>query len=168
VFGRAPAGARPGAAARESALRRSGAPAGSDPSAAYAADAAALESSPRKRRQAEFKYLGTTLDVHPLELWPRAFAQPRDRARDLARSIGRRVTILGWPITAKPVLTAAEEQMEFVSFEDETAIFEAVLFPEAYRRFRHFLFEDRPLWVSGLVERDRGAITLTVERISHA
>ncbi len=172
VFGRAPGGARPGAAARESALRRSGAPAGSDPSAAYAAAAAATaaapESSPRKRRQAEFKYLGTTLDVHPLELWPRAFAQPRDRARDLARSVGRRVTILGWPITAKPVLTAAEEQMEFVSFEDETAIFEAVLFPDAYRRFRHFLFEDRPLWVSGLVERDRGAITLTVERISRA
>jgi DNA polymerase-3 subunit alpha/error-prone DNA polymerase len=143
------------------------APAGAWPACACAS-AAAAESSPRKRRQAEFKYLGTTLDCHPLELWPRAFAQPRDRARDLPRSVGRRVAILGWPITAKPVLTAQEEQMEFVSFEDETAIIEAVLFPDAYRRFRHFLFEDRPLWVSGLVERDRGAITLTVERISFA
>jgi DNA polymerase-3 subunit alpha/error-prone DNA polymerase len=178
--GRAPAGARPGAAARESALRSS-----NDPSATAAATAAAaavaaasaasrsassptFDTSPRKRRQAAFKYLGTTLDCHPLELWPRAFAQPRDRARDLPRSVGRRVAILGWPITAKPVLTAQEEQMEFVSFEDETAIFEAVLFPDAYRRFRHFLFEDRPLWVCGLVEHDRGAITLTVERISYA
>ncbi|MCE1195641.1 DNA polymerase III subunit alpha [bacterium] len=150
-----------GGAARGSAPRAS-----SDPAAFTAAlPAAAPEASPRRRRQAEFKYLGTTLDVHPLELWPRAFARPRDRARDLPRSVGRRVTVLAWPITAKPVLTAAEEQMEFVSFEDETAIFEAVLFPAAYRRFRHLLFESRPLWVCGLVERDRGAITLTVESI---
>jgi DNA polymerase-3 subunit alpha/error-prone DNA polymerase len=170
------AGARPGAAAREGALRSSNDPAAAAAEAAVAAASAASRSasspasdtSPRKRRQAAFKYLGTTLDCHPLELWPRAFAQPRDRARDLPRSVGRRVAILGWPITAKPVLTAQEEQMEFVSFEDETAIFEAVLFPDAYRRFRHFLFEDRPLWVCGLVEHDRGAITLTVERISYA
>jgi DNA polymerase-3 subunit alpha/error-prone DNA polymerase len=155
-----------GAAARDGALRASNAP--SAAATAAAAAASASDASPRKRRQAAFKYLGTTLDAHPLELWPRVFAQPRDRARDLPRSVGRRVTILGWPITAKPVLTAQEEQMEFVSFEDETAIFEAVLFPDAYRRLRHFLFEDRPLWVSGIVERDRGAITLTVERISRA
>jgi hypothetical protein len=123
--------------------------------------------SSRKRRAAELKYLGTTLDAHPLELWPRALAQPRTRAADLRRAIGRRVRLLGWPITAKPVLTANEEPMEFVSFEDETAIFEAVLFPDAFRKFRHLLFEEHPLWITGLVERNRGAITLTIESLSH-
>jgi len=121
--------------------------------------------SPRKRRQAEFKYLGTTLDCHPLELWPRLFAQPRLSARDMDRHVGRRIRLLAWPITAKPVLTSSEEPMEFVSFEDETAIFEAVLFPDAYKRFRHLLFEESPLWVEGLVEKDRGAVTLTIESI---
>jgi len=121
--------------------------------------------SPRKRRQAEFKYLGTTLDCHPLELWPRLFSQPRLRARDLDRHVGRRIRLLAWPITAKPVLTSSDEPMEFVSFEDETAIFEAVLFPDAYKRFRHLLFEETPLWVEGLVEKDRGALTLTIESI---
>ncbi len=121
--------------------------------------------SPRKRRQAEFKYLGTTLDCHPLELWPRLFAQPRLRARDLPRHVGRRIRLLAWPITAKPVLTSSEEPMEFVSFEDETAIFEAVLFPDAFKRFRHLLFEEAPLWVEGLVEKDRGALSLTIESI---
>ncbi len=121
--------------------------------------------SPRKRRQAEFKYLGTTLDCHPLELWPRLFAQPRLRARDLERHVGRRIRLLAWPITAKPVLASSEEPMEFVSFEDETAIFEAVLFPDAYKRFRHLLFEEAPLWVEGLVEKDRGALSLTIESI---
>jgi len=122
----------------------------------------------RKRRAAELKYLGTTLDSHPLELWPRAFATPRDRAVDLRRSVGRRVRLLGWPITAKPVLTASEEPMEFVSFEDETAIFEAVLFPEAFRKFRHLLFEEGPLWITGLVENNRGAISLTIENLVRA
>jgi len=122
----------------------------------------------RKRRAAELKYLGTTLDSHPLELWRRALAQPRTRAADLRHMIGRRVRLLGWPITAKPVLTANEEPMEFVSFEDETAIFEAVLFPEAFKKFRHLLFEEHPLWIRGLVENNRGATTLTIEEMRSA
>jgi len=122
--------------------------------------------APRKRRQAEFKYLGTTLDCHPLELWPSLFRRPGLRARDLESQVGRRIRLLAWPITAKPVLTSSEEPMEFVSFEDETAIFEAVLFPEAFKSFRHLLFEEGPVWVDGLVEKDRGAITLTIESLS--
>ena len=124
--------------------------------------------SPRKRCEAELKYLGTTLAIHPLALWPGAFGQARTRAADLRNNVGRRLRLLGWPITAKPVLTAGEEAMEFVSFEDETAIFETVLFPEAYEKYRHFLFEARPLWVEGTVEYDRGAVTLTIESLSRA
>ncbi|PKL05965.1 MAG: hypothetical protein CVV53_06730, partial [Spirochaetae bacterium HGW-Spirochaetae-9] len=124
--------------------------------------------SPRKRRQAEFKYLGTTLDCHPLELWPRLFSQPRLRAKDLDLHVGRRIRLLAWPITAKPVLTSSEEPMEFVSFEDETAIIEAVLFPDAYRKYRHLLFEEAPLWITGLVESNRGALSLTIESIKKA
>ena len=86
----------------------------------------------------------------------------------MRNNVGRRLRLLGWPITAKPVLTADEEAMEFVSFEDETAIFETVLFPEAYEKYRHFLFEARPLWVEGTVEYDRGAVTLTIESLSRA
>lgn len=122
----------------------------------------------RKRREAELKYLGTTLDIHPLALWPKAFGAARVRADSLSRHVGANVRLLGWAITAKPVLTSSDEPMEFVSFEDETALFESVLFPEAFRRFRHLLFEQRPLWVSGKVEEDRGAVTLTVESISPA
>lgn len=55
--------------------------------------------------------------------------------------------------------------MEFVSFEDETALYEAVLFPEVYRAYRHLLFEPGPLLVSGRVEEDRGAVTLSVSCI---
>ena len=139
--------------------------------AAFAPGAAAsfgASVAPRRRKEAELKYLGTTLGSHPLELWPRAFAQPRTRAAELRNRIGMRVRILGWLITAKPVLTAQEEAMEFLSFEDETAIIEAVLFPAAYVRFRHLLFDEGPLWITGRVEEDRGAVTLTIEDLRPA
>ena len=163
-------------AAREGAAGGSATSGGSGASNLFAPEVESVAPAPRapephpgsmrKKRVAELKYLGTTLDSHPLELWPRAFAAPRERAVDLRRGVGRRVRLLGWPITAKPVLTASEETMEFVSFEDETAIFEAVLFPEAYREYRHLLFEEHPLWIAGLVENNRGAISLTIENLS--
>ncbi|MEI6389066.1 MAG: DNA polymerase III subunit alpha, partial [Spirochaetota bacterium] len=84
--------------------------------------------------EGQMRRIGTTLSVHPLELWPEALAAPRILARDLASHEGRVVRLLGWPVTAKEVLAKGELPMEFVSFEDETAIYEAVLFPETYRR----------------------------------
>jgi DNA polymerase III alpha subunit len=66
------------------------------------------------------------------------------------------------------VQTAEDEPMEFISFEDETALYETVLFPEEYELYRHLLFEQRPLIVRGLVERDRGAVTVTISGIGKA
>lgn len=112
------------------------------------------------------RYLGTTLDEHPLELYPRVLAAPRTLGRDLESLAGRRVELAGWPITAKPVLTASDEPMEFVSFEDETALYEAVLFPDVYRRYRALLYGAKPLWVRGRVQEDRGATVLSVESLA--
>jgi len=110
-------------------------------------------------------YLGTTLSTHPLALWPRALAMPRALGRDLPSLVGRRVALIGWPITAKPVVTSGGEAMEFVSFEDETALYETVLFPGAFGRYRHLLYDERPLVVRGVVEEDRTAVTVTVDSL---
>jgi len=124
--------------------------------------------SERKRLESEMRYLGTTLQVHPLRLWPGVLSRAGSPAEDLPGLVGHRVELVGWPITAKPVLTAEEEPMEFVSFEDETALYETVLFPETYATYRHLLFEERPLLVRGLVEEDRGAVTVTVSSMEKA
>lgn len=122
--------------------------------------------SERKLLEEQMRYLGTTLAVHPMILWPGAMGRKRVRGRELNSFVGRNVELVGWPVTAKPVLTSTDEPMEFVSFEDETAIFETVLFPEAYRKYRHLLFDERPLLIKGLVEKDRGAVTVTVKEIN--
>jgi DNA polymerase-3 subunit alpha/error-prone DNA polymerase len=121
--------------------------------------------SERKRLESEMRYLGTTLAVHPLALWPGALSRARSLGRDIPSLVGRHIELIGWPVTAKPVLTADEEPMEFISFEDETALYETVLFPDEYRLYRHLLFEERPLIVRGLVEEDRGAVTLAISSI---
>lgn len=125
--------------------------------------------SARKRLESEMRYLGTTLQVHPLALWPNLLSsRSRTLGKDLPGLVGQRVELIGWPITAKPVLTSEEDPMEFISFEDETALYETTLFPEEFELYRHLLFEQRPLIVRGLVEDDRGATTVTISSLAKA
>ena len=114
----------------------------------------------------EVETLGFLLSAHPLEPYERAL---RGRgviaARDLDRHAGGRVTLLGWYVTSKLVQTKDREQMEFLAFEDTTALYDVTLFPDAYRRFCHLLTSTRPFLLTGLVEEDLGVCTLTVDRV---
>jgi error-prone DNA polymerase len=60
------------------------------------------------------------------------------------------------------VPTTHSEPMDFVSFEDRTALYDATFFPDAYRRYCHLLALDRPYVLEGKIEDDFGAVTLTV------
>jgi DNA polymerase-3 subunit alpha/error-prone DNA polymerase len=86
------------------------------------------------------------------------------KAVDLPRCIGRRITLAGWLITGKVVSTKRGDPMEFLTFEDETGIVETTFFPDAYRRFCHIIDRQRPYLLTGKVEEDWGALTLTVEK----
>ena len=55
--------------------------------------------------------------------------------------------------------------MQFVSFEDRTGIYEAVLFPALYDRYCHLLHPDRGYILKGKVEETFGAVGLTVHRV---
>jgi len=114
----------------------------------------------------EVETLGFLLSAHPLDPYERAL---RGRgviaARDLDRYAGARVSVLGWWVTSKPVQTKDKEPMEFLSFEDTTALYDATLFPPAYRRFCHLLTSTRPFLLHGRVEEDHGVATLNVDRL---
>jgi DNA polymerase III alpha subunit len=56
--------------------------------------------------------------------------------------------------------------MEFLTFEDETGIVETTFFPAVYHRFCHMLDRGRPYLLTGRVEQDWGAVTLTVDRVA--
>lgn len=111
----------------------------------------------------EFETLGFLRGGHPLSLWGGAVARlGRILAKDIPAHLGRQVVLAGWPVTQKEVLTAGGRSMDFVSFEDETALYETVLFPETYARFKRLLLDQRPLAVSGRVKDDQGALVVEV------
>ncbi len=115
----------------------------------------------------EYERLGFLATAHPLEVFaPRRRGRAWVRAADLADHVGRTVSVLSWPISAKTITTTGNEVMEFVSFEDETALYEAVLFPRPYRRYANLLFCDAPVVVTGQVDEDYGALSVLVDHIA--
>jgi DNA polymerase-3 subunit alpha/error-prone DNA polymerase len=120
----------------------------------------------RRRLAGEFDVLGFLCDGHPMALC----AVQRRRAGaveavDLGRHVGRTVRFAGWLVTAKQVHTRQGEPMEFLTFEDETGLCEATFFPKIYRLFCHLLERGRAYLLTGRVEQDWGAVTLTVRSL---
>jgi error-prone DNA polymerase len=114
----------------------------------------------------ELETLDFLISRHPLTLYREPLARLRHvRAVDLKEHVGRRVTTVGWWVSGKVVTTKDEEPMEFISFEDTSALYETTFFPQVYARFCHILNRSRPYVLTGLVEEDFGAVTLTVDSV---
>jgi len=137
-----------------------------EPGEAPAALPAAPGYDERTMLRHEAETLGFLISRHPLTLYGSEVEGLRRVAGDdLHKHVGRNVTTIGWLVTGKVVDTKQDEPMEFVSFEDTTAIYETTLFPDVYRRFCHMLSHARPYVLRGKVEEEFGAVTLTVTDI---
>ena len=121
---------------------------------------------PLVRLRHELETLGLLVSGHPLELYgPRLHRLPLVPAAALSEHVGKKVTTAGWFVTGKTVMTLRREPMEFVSFEDTTALYETTFFPRAYERFCHLMGYSRPYLLRGRVVEDYGAISLNVEDV---
>jgi DNA polymerase-3 subunit alpha/error-prone DNA polymerase len=118
----------------------------------------------RSRARREFATLGFLCDSHPLKFLTIP-AGGLVKVRDLSAQIGRQVRLAAWLLTGKLVSTRTGEAMEFLTFEDETGQVETTFFPLVYRKHAHMLRSGRGYLLTGLVEEDFGALTLTVDRI---
>ncbi|MFZ7127096.1 MAG: DNA polymerase III subunit alpha [Desulfobacterales bacterium] len=122
---------------------------------------------PLERLRREFAVLGFLCDRHPMALYRKIIDARRTvKADGLHRWLGRQVRFAGWLVTGKVVHTRQGAPMEFLTFEDETGIVETTFFPEAYHRFCHLLNRNRPFLLTGRVEAEWGALTLTVNRVA--
>jgi len=114
----------------------------------------------------EVEVLGFPLSVHPLDLYRDCLAGLNHvPANEIEKHAGERVTMIGWWVTNKMVYTRNEEPMSFISFEDTTALFETVVFPEPFRRFCATWTQTRPYILRGTVDEEFGAFTLHVEEM---
>jgi DNA polymerase-3 subunit alpha/error-prone DNA polymerase len=115
----------------------------------------------------EYKALGFLRNTHPLALWKDDVLAVKNRVKALhiGKYVGRPVKMIGWPVTQKDVWTKDGLTMSFLSLEDETGLYETVIFPQVYDRYSRLLFDQRPLLVYGCVADDEGAVSLEVNRI---
>jgi len=129
---------------------------------------------PRRVKLAdEVQTLGIVVSRHPLELFRpriervarRLGLPPLVPSVDIPSRRGMRVWTAGILVTGKEVSTKKREPMIFVSFEDERAIFETVLFPDAFNRFYPLLDDGWAFLVHGRVKDDLGAVAISVERL---
>ena len=124
------------------------------------------ELSPAQRLKEEIELYGFIVSSHPMGHWRKRIG---DRGvilgREIAEHVGEVVRVAGILITAKTVLTRQNDLMQFISFEDETAIFETVFFPKIYKKYARGLSNRRPYILTGKVESEFGVPSLTVSGI---
>ncbi|MBN1603460.1 MAG: DNA polymerase III subunit alpha [Chitinispirillaceae bacterium] len=112
----------------------------------------------------QYQTLGFLTACHPLTLVVNR-KKAAIRAIDIRKYIGKKIGIAGWCITSKTVSTKAGDSMEFVTFEDETATFEAVFFPDIYRNFASILSWQAPFMIYGKVTEEFDVEVVEVDRI---
>jgi DNA polymerase III alpha subunit len=115
----------------------------------------------------EYGALGFLRSQHPLALWKDAVASIRRiKAKQLAKYLDNYVCLIGWPVTQKEVWTKGGLAMSFLTFEDETALYETVIFPKVYDQYHKLLFDQQPLLMRGWVKEDHGAVSLEVDQVA--
>lgn len=125
-----------------------------------------VEYTEEKKYRDEYETLHIWMSVHPLTYYGGILRGlhyvPGNK---IQYYIGKKITTIGWFITHKVVHTKNDEPMEFVSFEDTSAIYETVFFPREYQKFCSMITVHRPYKIRGLVMEEFSAVTLQVERI---
>ncbi len=64
--------------------------------------------------------------------------------------------MIGWYMASKRILTSKKEVMKFLSLEDLTGTFEAVIFPEAYKKYAELTMSMGPYFIEGKVDAQSG------------
>ena len=88
---------------------------------------------PFVRAELEMEILGLTLEIYLAALARARQGGAPHRASDVEKT-GRHLRFWALVVADKTVLTEKREPMQFITFEDETALCEAVAFPDSYRR----------------------------------
>ncbi|MGE0644712.1 MAG: DNA polymerase III subunit alpha [Nitrospira sp.] len=117
-----------------------------------------------QKRAHEIESFGFLASRHPLTLYRKQIERLKPvPASQMHRFVGQRITMVGVLITEKSAETKQGQAMEFITLEDVTALYDATLFPDVYRRCCHLLSPNRPYVIHGLVEESFGVATLTVQ-----
>lgn len=103
----------------------------------------------------EYKAFGYMVTRHPLNFFGERLNDSRIiKAKDMIKNCGKRVKMMGWYMTSKRIRTKKGEIMKFLSLEDLTGTFEAVIFPKVYYWVAELTISMGPYLVEGRINKD--------------
>ncbi|MFA6596237.1 MAG: hypothetical protein WCS69_00830 [Ignavibacteriaceae bacterium] len=124
------------------------------------------EFSPEEKSLYEYELFGYMISQHPLQFFDTAVAA-KDiiQSADMFKYHNRRIKMIGWYMASKRIKTSKGEIMKFLSLEDLTGTFEAVIFPKAYAQYAELTMSMGPYVIEGKVDAESGN-NIIVEKLS--
>jgi len=113
----------------------------------------------------ERESFGFPISEHPLTAWLPYFEGKIKKAKDIPKYTGKTINLAGVLITTKVTSTRKREPMEFITLEDETDIYECVMFPDAFAAYGDLLNWEKLFIIRGKVEVAFGVYTITIEKM---
>jgi DNA polymerase III alpha subunit len=116
--------------------------------------------------KAEYETFDYMVTRHPLYFY-RSFTEHSSivKARELNKHRGKNVRLIGWYMTSKRIKTRKGDIMKFLSLEDTTGTFEAVIFPREYEKFAEQTMSMGPYIITGKVD-ENDATNVVVSNLS--
>ena len=114
----------------------------------------------------ELETFGYPISVHPLAVYRPRLSRRIKYAKDIPKHVGQSIYLIGVYITRKETVTSNLEPMEFLTLEDETDIYECVLFPDVFREFGDMFHWETLFIIRGVVQESFGVYTMTIKKIA--
>lgn len=116
-----------------------------------------LQYSPSEICTYEYECLGYSATYHPIEFIKDIYNSPGIiRAKDLVKYKNKRIKMVGWFMTSKRIKTKKGDIMKFLSLEDLSGTFEAVIFPKTYSKYAELTMSMGPYLVEGKADLENG------------
>ncbi len=113
----------------------------------------------------EYETFNYMITRHPLYFYKEWANDPSiTKAKDKEKYRGRKVKMIGWYMTSKRIRTKKGDIMKFLSLEDMTGTFEAVIFPNVYYRCAELTMSMGPYLIEGVIDSE-DANNIIVEKL---
>lgn len=113
----------------------------------------------------EYELFDFMVTRHPLEFFPKWVNDTSIiKSSEMYKYKGKKVKMLGWYMASKRVRTKKGDIMKFLSLEDLTGTFEAVIFPKVYNLYAETTLSMGPFVVEGIIDADN-TVNIITEKI---
>jgi len=126
-----------------------------------------LDWTQREKLAFEKEAFGYFFSDHPLRSYEEALHKVATHSIAALAGLPREkeVTIGGYVLTSRAILTKKGDRMAFVQIEDLSGKIEAIVFPKTFKKYGDFLASGDPLVLKGTIDQSDEGVKLIVEEI---